>query len=765
MLVLCLLLLFLLSPAGRVDPDLTARFDMAGVPGISFAVAQGERLPDDHVKAEPRYRINWKSAPAGFTPIRYRGHVDRVLLSTEGGQPLLVSDGHTVVVTMATDGAIRRWLYFNYLLHAAAADAAGAPCESFAGWPASPVPGARSRGLFVLAVAALWTAFGLGLGHARRLGRARPEAALAFFEAVDRAARGSDTQETARWTQAGFARPLAGLLTLLAAMTFMVGVFFLIQWALSSRIQPFPEADGLWRSTYDTLIVVASLFDMGSGLAAIKYFAEDRVRSPQEALADFQFYLWWSMGQRLVQVTLLGALAVWFLPAGDFAIYAPFVALFGFTGLPALFQAGKNMCAALQRYDYQNVLDIIEQRVLFFLAPIPCILAGRAWGASHPMFGEAFGAALGMGLGTLVSNVLVLLVGYVAVRKLGVPVGPLFLVQFDSRVARKMLLFGGKISIGSEPIFLLKSVESIIIVRMMADFTAWLGVHQLLTGRFIQLYFFTTMFFCGALASISEAWSAHKRHLTQYYISRFMQYGGFVMMLIFSLLAAIGPAFVHALGPQWDRAQPYLWLALVPGLFYAPVWISDQVQQGTGRPGLFLITMGVEQGSRLLLFLVLVPRFQFAGVFMATGLALVIKGVFGWTLNHLTIVPLQVARWQTLGASALVGVVNFALWKAVFTAWMPGSDLAVVLGLGVASGMSIFLGFFVYGLAGGLDTVALQELAQAADMCTFVPTICRTIVRCASLGARLAPWRPGVPALAALAFQEAAELDAATHHR
>lgn len=741
------------------DADLRARFQLAAVSNVAFAVADGERLPADHIQAQQAWNVNWSSAPDLVTPIRYDAAGGQVLLATQGGAPLLVARDSTVVVAFDTTGPIRRWPYFNYLLHCAACDAARVPRESFAQWPASPVPGTRARLVYVATGVFLWTALMTLFGIARRQGRARPDAARDFFNAVrDRAGQGRD-ESRQRWNQAGFARPLAGLLTLLGTMTFMVGVYFIVNWFLSNRVQPFPEADGLWRSSYDSLIVVAALFECGTNVASMKFFAEHRVARPHEALADIQFYVWWALFQRLAQATLLGLAAVWWLPSTQLAIYAPFVALFGFNGLPAIFQLGKNLCAALQRFDYQNILDILEQRLFFYLVPIPCILAGRAWGAAHPAYGEAFGAALGLGFGTLASNLAVLAVGLIALFKLGVPIRALFLAQFDRHVARRQLSFGGKITVGSEPIFLLKSVETVIIVKMMSDFTAWLGVHQLLSGRLLTLYFFTSIFYTGAIASISEAFSAGKRVLTQYYVARYFQFGLFCMIVVFSLMVAVGPAFIHSLGPQWDRAQPYLIVALVQGLLFPTAWISDQLQQGAGRAGVFLATMFAEQGSRLIFFFLLVPRFHFAGIFLATGSALAVKAIFGWVINHRTIVPLRLSGWGTLGAPTLAGVVNWVLWAGVVRAWDPQSNVQVLVLLCVASAVSFFLCFFVCGLCAGYDEAALGELRQAADMCTFVRPMARAMSACAHAGARLGPMKARPLPFTETAYQEAAELD------
>src|SRR5438876_158791 len=69
----------------------------------------------------------------------------RVLLSTERGDPLLLARPGQLLIAMDSTGAVRRWPYFNYLLHAAANAAAGRQPPRFADWNGSPLVGPRLR--------------------------------------------------------------------------------------------------------------------------------------------------------------------------------------------------------------------------------------------------------------------------------------------------------------------------------------------------------------------------------------------------------------------------------------------------------------------------------------------------------------------------------------------------------------------------------------------------------------------------------------------
>ena len=176
---------------------------------------------------------------------------------------------------------------------------------------------------------------------------------------------------------------------------------------------------------------------------------------------------------------------------------------------------------------------------------------------------------------------------------------------------------------------------------------------------------------------------------------------------------------------------------------------------------MMLLVMFVEQGTRLALFFLLVPRLQFAGILLATVAALAVKDVVGWLLNHRYILPLRLSLHAALLAPLCAGAVNYALWKGVVTLLPPADSLQVLLLVCVASATSFLVTFFVCGLAGGYGPSALDEFARAAQMCTFMRGMARAMSWCAHAGARLSPLRPRDPAWRDEAYAEAAELDAA----
>src|SRR5207249_721007 len=130
-----------------------------------------------------------------------------------------------------------------------------------------------------------------------------------------------------------------------------------------------------------------------------------------------------------------------------------------------------------------------------FVAPIAFVLVGRAWGRAHPIYGEAFGAAIGLGVGQLANNLMMMVLGLGALRLVKVPLGPIFLAQFDRRIVKRQIIYGVKLTLAQEPYRLTSMLQSIIIVRWLDDFTYWLGIKDLLYSRIYWLYLFAWGFY------------------------------------------------------------------------------------------------------------------------------------------------------------------------------------------------------------------------------------------------------------------------------
>lgn len=673
----------------------------------------------------------------------------------------------TARLTDASNRELLLWPYGGYLLYWLSSEAAGRQAQRFADWPRSPVPGRRNLVLLLLLLGAGWiVTWGL-FARARAYSRAHPELAATFFadeRAPSDASAAGGRRSAAAWSRVGFARPLAGFLTLTSLLLLLfVPYYWLTNLLIPNRVQPFPQAKGIWDFSWEALQVAWFLFDAGTFTAFVKYFAEYRRKDPARALRSAQFFVWWQVLSGLVFVTLACLAALLILPHTRYSYSAHFVVLIALIQYPGIFGLLTVFFQAYQRFDLNVGLDLLADWLLRFALQIPCVLLLRAWGRAHPQYGEAFGAALGIGVGFYLSMIVTFVIGVPLYRRQGLRLLPLFLVHFDRGTAKQLLSYGLRVVSGQVFYRAAKTIERIVISLLLINYTEWLGLESQIHYNLMFLFPIAYRFFETAMAALSESHGNGKHTLTQYYLARFLQMGGLYAAVGASLLWALGPSFVRqAMDPQWARAAEYLTLAALVGVFFAPAWLSDMLQKGAGRPGLFALMLGGEQALRIGLFWLLIPKLQFTGFYVALLATIALKVAVGWTINQRSIVRLRFFAWQMAVAPLLTGAANYALWRLLAAALPPLGATGFTLFFFGAALLSFPLCFFALGLCGGFDRYLAEELAQAWRMTGALRPVARLLYAAAHAGWRLSPLHDRFPiTLAPQAAVEAQELD---HH-
>jgi len=761
-----------LVPGAKL-PDLSS----LGLKPGGVASGRISLMPSEDSRADTMItrQVVWASAPQAarrwdLSPGRsYTTQVGALEHESAPPRPVVLTgalgSGRVVVLSlMLTDPSNREvilWPYFNYLLHVLSSRAAGAQPDPFAAWPASPVPGHRTLWTLLVVLAVLWLlTIGLFL-RARRFSKAHPEILEEFF--VD-APRDSPKKPppAAAWRNVGFTRPLAGFLTLTGTMFLIFAPwYYLTNVIIPNDVQPFPQAKGMWDFAWEALQMAWFLFDAGTFVAFVKYFAEFRLKDPAEAVRSAQFFVWWQILTGLFQVTMAGIVAVVFLPHTRYGYSSNFVILVALAQYPGFFAVVTFFFQAYQRFDYNIALDLLADWVLRFALQIPCVLLFRQWGIDNPEYGEAFGAAVGIGVGFYLSSLLTFLVGVFLYRRLGLRLLPLFLAHFDGATAKRMLLYGVKVLGGQWFYRSAKTAERVVISVLLLNYTEWLGIESQIHYNLMFLFPVAYRFFETAMAALSESHGNGKPRLTQYYVTRFFQVGSLYTAIGLSILWALGPTFIrHAMDPQWARAADYLVLAAIIGAFYAPAWISDMLQKGTGHPGVFAVVLAIEQVLRIGLFLLFIPRWQFYGFYLAMLITIALKVAGAWIYNHHKITALRLFYWQMFAAPALAGLLNFLLLRLLAGALgLTDRTEVMVLFFGGAL-LSFFVCFFFNGLAGGFDRALAGELQQASRMTGLLWPLTRLFYWSARAGWTLSPLHDRFPVtIHEEAMEEARELE------
>ncbi len=725
----------------------------------------GERTlaPDMPAGAPALLRqINWRSAPqirkravaipAGLQP----------LVQTFDGQDIVVGyramgEGHVIWLAPWLDEndnrAFREWPYFNYFVYAITAGAGGQQPVAFADFDAAPVPRQGERQLLLLiVVAAFGTTAALFL-WAKRQGAAPPPEAI--FSAAGDENRGE--KAAGLWGQVGFHRPLAGFLVLLFwGLLFFIPFMIYQAVVLPRYLLPSPQALGAWSLVVSFFNAFWLLFDMGTSLAAIKFLSEYRLDDPFHGLQFVQFYVWWQIVTGTIQVGLTILVAVYLLPHTTYAYLTFYVILHALVQFPGFYRVFQYVLRALQRLDYDQWLNIAVQpapggtgpgSLGFLLIPLQAITVWLlyGWGARHPRFGASMGGGLGMGAGLYLAEVAVFIAGGWLYRRLGYRLRWLFRVQFDWDVARAALRYGALISIGGMIGALGWTAQVWLMERYLFDYLEIQGNWSVASGLILAFGALVGLY-QGLMPAISEAHSHDCLHLARYYVAQGFKYGGWLSAFVASALLATGDhLIIGALGPQWIRSAQFLSLLVIWGALQFPAWFADQVQQGTGHPGLFTFMLLIEQSLRVALMLILLPRLQITGLIVAYLVALPTKDVLTWVLNARLIFRPRIHWWQAAIAPLLAGGMNYLLFRWL-GAWLwDGHLISSLLLFLLAGGPGLLWYAFWSGFFGGWDNWGLMELRRAGRSSALSRPISRPLEWVIRAGAALGPWHGRFP--------------------
>ncbi|RPJ47425.1 MAG: hypothetical protein EHM21_08180, partial [Chloroflexi bacterium] len=520
---------------------------------------------------------------------------------------------------------ITEWAYFNDLIYNLATRAGGREPLTFAAYPASPIPHAAERNGLILLMAGLLVTAGLVFVTVRRYSRAHPEL---LDELVTGQAAYEANQASTEWEEVGFHRPLGGfLLALMMGLILFIPLIIYQSLILPVYILPSAQALGIWGRVTQFFILLWTFFDMGTGLAFIKFFSQHRVNDPRRAIQYGQVYVWWQVLSGAVQVALVVLVSSLYLPQTAYALYAWSVIIHTFIQIPGFYAVMKNAFLGWQRSDYGTSLEIGASLVFPMLTQPVMVLLMGAWGRGNPAFGPAMGGLLGLGLAAYATEALTFLLGIWLYRRLGYNTRVLFLAHFDWNAIKSSFRFGIFEMLGSAAWAIGQAIEILITQTRLVNYTEIWG-NWVLAQNFVFGFSATAILYNNLMPSISEAISSAHRKLSQYYSVMAYKWGGLVNGFICAVLLAVTDRFIlGATGPEFSRAASYSILLILWGAIQYPSWVGDNVQTGSNRPYLKTALVAMEQIIRIGLAFLLLERFQIYALIIAYFAGLLTKGI------------------------------------------------------------------------------------------------------------------------------------------
>jgi len=650
------------------------------------------------------------------------------------------------------------WAYYNYLVYRLIADAAGTGrILSYADYPPAPTPQRTER----------WAIAGVGVGLllgtagvlylARRRLYLQPSQSASLLRL---AAISEPAVNAAKWRQAGFHRPLAGFLAYLPWSLLLLAPSF----AYTLHILPtilMPEAQGweTWNAVGRWTLVIWTLVDAGTGVAAVHFFSVYQTHYPQRAWKAMQFYTWWQLLSGTVQVSLTCIAIAAFLPGLGLAHLAYYLlahAALQFPGFLAIFTL---TFRARQRFDHEQLMNIIVSLITIGLQ-VGFVLILRPWGATRVDVGVGLAGNIGLAAGIAGAQMAAFLVGAYLHRRDGLALGAVFLPTFDSGTAGEVLKFGVPWALGAAIPAAGLFVQATVLRG--SNLTSELAPSGLPTLLLIAASFeiLLTGLYQGLMPALTEARVAGYGTLLRYYISQSIRYGAWFGFFLFGALAALSkPLFSAVLGPQYTSVAPWIVPMLACGALSWLAWLPDRMLEAAGRPGLIALLALVEQVLRLGGIWVGWRLWGMDGVLLAYATALLIRALLGRLSAGRALIRARLYIWQTLIAPATSGLAIYVILRAITAPWqdaLPNERIIWTSGV-------LFPALLTYGLLtallGGWDDGAVDELRQSVVISGAGYPFAWLLLQGVRLGARISPLHGRFPmGLRPLAQEEAQAL-------
>jgi O-antigen/teichoic acid export membrane protein len=677
--------------------------------------------------------------------------------------------GRTFVLTAAiSDKAnpqLQEWGYFNYLIYHLAARAAGETPLSFAAYPAAPAPHAGDRKvLFVFLGAELAFFFGAFI-VVRRYSRRHPEALDSLI--ADKKKYEANEGQT-DWEQVGFHRPLSGLLVGMG-----IGILLFIpliayqDFILPQFILPSAQALGMWGRVTQFFGLTWAIWDFGTSMASMKFLSQYRVSDPRRGFQYMQVFVWWQALSGAIQVALVVALTSMGIVHTPYALFAWSIVVHSLIQIPGFYGVFRGTLNGLQRNDYARYIDAAWAIVLPVAAQLALVPVFYAWGKAHPALGASMGGVLGLGAAAYAVELGAFLLGFWLYKRLGYKASILFMAHFDWGIIKDTFRFGFFEMLGGILLAGGAALEILVTQKGLVNYSETWG-NWLLAGNFLLAFTVTTNLFDGVMPAISEALSAGRKMLSQYYSVQSYKWGAMASAVLAAVLLVAAPKFiVGSSGVEFQRAAVLAIPLTIFGSIQFLGWLGDAIFLGANRPLLRALLILGEQTIRITLLLLLLERFQIMALLIAYFVATLARGIVAYFVADRFCFPQRIYFWQSLAAPGLAAGAHYLFLSLVAALIWRNDEITSIMLLFIALVPCMPFFFFFYALAGGWDDAGLEEAALAGRMTGFLrPVVNIIFIAPSRWGARFSPlhnrfpitMRPAAVAEAQLLTEERVKL-------
>lgn len=526
----------------------------------------------------------------------------------------------------------------------------------------------------------------------------------------------------AGWDKIGLHKQISGFFNSLFTAILVAGPqLVLLLYIYPNFIMPFPNAAGVYSIVNDLFSALWLFLDVGTSIALVTYFSAHRIERPEKAVHYIQIFVYWQLLSGIVQFSVVGGLSLFYFPTVEKYAYLSYHFLIhSMIQFPGFLSVMVLTLRALQRTDLEQISTLLVNFVFKLGVNFVLILFFRWLFRDSVMYGELFGAIVGLNIGAWVGNFADFGFSYYLFRKAGYSGKFIFRWDFTKEEFIEVMKYGIRLVIGNVWVPAVATLQALIITRYVLDYGSEVGYYNLAMqiGQIIGL---VGMFTDSVQAPIAEAWEykvghGKEKYMERVFISSFKWVNVLNFFLSTSLLVIGGRLIIGFAGPMWARAEFYFF-AIVVFHFFAPYsWIGDKFLLGSKMPTTIMWIYIIEQVVRAIGLIIIVPKMGVAGLMWAYLPGLLVKNIILLVVIRKKITAPKMYYWQTWIAPGIAAFVNWALLESFARVMWKGDLLTSILLFFIAVLVFIVIYGFLLGFFGAWDENEMKELELAKQI-------------------------------------------------
>ena len=357
----------------------------------------------------------------------------------------------------------------------------------------------------------------------------------------------------------GFHRLLGGwyysMLTVLVGSLFFIGMFAIVL----PMIMKYPEIEGYSKIVYGFLGFAFGFFDMGStrgqdadvggqlndGL--LRFVGEYEHTDPKRAFKYIQVFTWFQMFTGIVQIAIISAVTLWWLPFTSVAHLGWFFLAYSLIQFPGCLQIFESIFKGFGQIHLFTIYTFLKDTVIKYTSQIGCILIGSAIGRANPALGEVMGATIGLIFSYWLNMIITFVLGVILFRRrmksYGVSAGDLFAVDFNMEIVKQTLGFSAKLWIGSLAQQAGNFIVNIMYLALIPNVGVYLGLISF-ASQVSGLPGMQGVMMRNSTPALAEAYANGKPNLFRFYVMSLLRYHGFITSyFLIPLIVFLPPIF------------------------------------------------------------------------------------------------------------------------------------------------------------------------------------------------------------------------------